>query len=167
MKPVAIAIILLFILPMTVVAHNKGADNITRAERVLAHTINQYRFQHRLPPMMLHHKMSRVAAQRSRDMARFNYFAHVSPSGKDAHRLMRKSRIRHKGAAENIVMFIRCDKFKAQRIAGIFKRAWKNSMPHNRAMLKRGWTHQGVSILRTPYGNGCHRWIGTLIMARK
>ena len=119
------------------------------------HLINQYREDHRAGPLLLSDTLALSAEHHSHDMAKYDFFAHTTassfyyPVGS-----MPWDRMRAEGydyntrMGENIA--VGC------KSAGKCFELWRNSPPHNAAMLDGRYRVMGVARIYMP--GSAHGW---------
>ncbi len=132
--------------------------------------INKERRKHGLSALAWNDTLSEIARRHSQDMARRNFFSHVSPEGHDlAYRYKQEGyscsvtvRERIYGGAENIfqnnlydrVMIVNgvshYDWNTAGTIAASTVRGWMNSPGHRKNILTPHWRSEGIGIAISP-----------------
>lgn len=122
---------------------NSPADE----QRVMS-LINQERRSRGLKPLLSDGKLSEVAQRHSRDMARQNYFSHVSRDGKDVSARITNAGLRDwKALGENIAYnkgYEDPSSFAVER--------WMFSDKHRANILNTKFTHAGVGIAHADDG---------------
>jgi uncharacterized protein YkwD len=129
----------------TSISHGKYA----RAVRCL---VNQARRRHGIRAVRANKRLTTAARRHSNNMVRFDFFAHVSPSGDDLSR--RVARVRYGGrkswsAGETLAWGIG-RKGTPRRLV----RSWLNSPGHRGVVLNPRWRHVGIgAVYGAPNGN--------------
>jgi uncharacterized YkwD family protein len=111
------------------------ATSDTQAAQVLE-LVNKERNSRGLQPLQLDSKLNQVAAEKARDMAANNYFAHESPTYGSPFEMMNAFGISYRSAAENIAA--------GQRSAQEVMSSWMNSSGHRANILNPNYTSLGV-----------------------
>src|SRR5699024_9583063 len=112
---------------------------------------NEERVKQGLAPFQIDLELSRVAREKSRDMAVSNYFDHNSPTYGSPFDMMRAYGINYRAAGETIA--------KGQRTPSEVVNAWMNSPGHRATILNSSFTHIGVGYVEQ--GNHwTHQFIG-------
>jgi uncharacterized protein YkwD len=96
-------------------------------------------------PLRTHRALRRAAGSHARDMVRRSYFGHVSPRGStplgraitSGYRNSRRINVR-----ENILTW------SAPLSPAEVVRKWMASAPHRSVILRRGWRHVGIALVR-------------------
>jgi|GEM_PF-3630230 len=139
------AMILSLLPAATMGAYNQPPDAIKKAELTVLTQMNKLRARHGLAPLRMAGGVRLVARERSRSMRNQRYFAHVSPSGVTAATLMKRHGVRYAYWGENIGW----TKYMGlQEGAEWMVDWWKDSPPHRRNMLNRGFNYAGVGVAR-------------------
>jgi uncharacterized YkwD family protein len=110
-------------------AYEQQVVDLTNAERQKAG----------LAPLKVDLALSKVAREKSRDMAANNYFDHNSPTYGSPFDMMKKFGISYRSAGENIA--------KGQRTPKEVVQAWMNSQGHRENILNSSYTHIGVGYV--------------------
>lgn len=113
-------------------------------ERQMFELTNRERVNNGLQPLQVDYELSRVAREKSRDMAINFYFDHNSPVYGSPFDMMRAYGITYRAAGENIA--------KGQRTPEEVVQAWMNSPGHRANILNPNFTHIGVGFVE----NGNH-----------
>lgn len=100
---------------------------------------NQERTKNGLKPLAIDYELSKVAREKSRDMAVNRYFDHTSPVYGSPFDMMRSYGIKYRAAGENIA--------KGQRTPAEVVNAWMNSPGHRANILNSSFTHIGVGYV--------------------
>jgi len=129
----------------TIGAYSQPPDAIKAAELTVLTEMNRVRARHGLAPLRMAGGVRVVARERSRSMRNQRYFAHVSPSGVNAARLLNRHGVRYAFWGENIGW----TKYMGlQDGAKWMVDWWKNSPPHRRNMLNRSFNYVGIGMAR-------------------
>jgi uncharacterized YkwD family protein len=112
-------------------------------EQQVVDLTNKERAKYGLPPLKVDLALSKVAREKSRDMAVNHYFSHNSPTYGSPFEMMRKFGISYTAAGENIAM--------GQRTPQEVVAAWLNSAGHRANILNRNYTHIGVGFEENGY----------------
>src|SRR5699024_8603866 len=113
-------------------------------EKEMFDLTNKERVNNGLQPLQVDYELSKVAREKSRDMAVNNYFAHDSPVYGSPFDMMKSYGITYRTAGENIA--------KGQRTPEEVVQAWMNSPGHSANILNPSFTHIGVGFVE----NGNH-----------
>lgn len=124
----------------------KEADNsqlessdLSQFEQEVVDLTNQERAKNGLAPLKMDTELSKVAREKSRDMAANNYFDHNSPNYGSPFDMMKSFGIEYRAAGENIA--------KGQRTPEEVVNAWMNSEGHRANILNPNFTHIGVGYV--------------------
>ena len=101
--------------------------------------INAERASQRTPPLALDGQLTSVAQAYANDMARRNFFSHVSPEGLDPFARMRRAGYRFGYAGENIAFNV--DAVRAQITV------W-NDPPHRHVLVNPHFSRVGIGTAR-------------------
>jgi uncharacterized YkwD family protein len=112
-------------------------------EQQVVDLTNKERAKYGLPPLKVDLALSKVAREKSRDMAVNHYFSHNSPTYGSPFDMMRKFGISYTAAGENIA--------KGQRTPQEVVAAWMNSAGHRANILNKNYTHIGVGFEENGY----------------
>jgi uncharacterized YkwD family protein len=112
-------------------------------EQQVVDLTNKERAKYGLPPLQVDLALSKVAREKSRDMAVNNYFSHTSPTYGSPFDMMKKFGISYTAAGENIA--------KGQRTPQEVVTAWMNSEGHRANILNKNYTHIGVGFEENGY----------------
>ncbi|KQC48606.1 sporulation protein [Geobacillus sp. Sah69] len=112
-------------------------------EQQVVELTNKERAKYGLPPLQVDLALSKVAREKSRDMAVHNYFSHNSPTYGSPFEMMKKFGISYTAAGENIA--------KGQRTPQEVVNAWMNSEGHRANILNKNFTHIGVGFEENGY----------------
>jgi len=113
------------------------ASNIS-PERVIEAT-NQKRAENGLAPLTLNGTLSGAAQRKAGDMFAFNYWAHVSPSGRTPWSFFREVGYRYVYAGENLAK----DFMNSEAVV----EAWMNSPSHRDNILNGNYKEIGLSVV--------------------
>jgi len=91
-----------------------------------------------LHKLTLWNELSIVAMEKSKDMATFNYFAHISPNYGSPFEMMTSFGIKYMAAAENLAY--------GQRTPEEVVQAWMNSKGHKDNILNRSYNRIGIGV---------------------
>ncbi|KAF0995444.1 CAP domain-containing protein [Geobacillus sp. TFV-3] len=112
-------------------------------EQQVVELTNKERAKYGLPPLQVDLALSKVAREKSRDMAVNHYFSHNSPTYGSPFEMMKKFGISYTAAGENIA--------KGQRTPQEVVNAWMNSEGHRANILNKNFTHIGVGFEENGY----------------
>lgn len=112
-------------------------------EQQVVDLTNQERAKQGLAPLKVDIELSKVAREKSKDMAINNYFSHTSPTYGSPFDMMKKFGISYTAAGENIA--------KGQRSPQEVVNAWMNSSGHRANILNPNFTHIGVGFVDQGY----------------
>jgi len=115
-------------------------------ENQVIELVNNERMQAGLNPLAPNWQLTRVARNKSEDMARNNYFSHQSPVYGSPFDMIRSFGIAFTAAGENIA--------RGQTTAQSVMNAWMNSPEHRANILSNNFTEIGVGYFNyngTPY----------------
>lgn len=113
------------------------ASNIS-PERVVELT-NQKRAENGLGPVTLNSKLSEAAQRKAGDMFAFNYWAHISPSGRSPWSFFQEVGYRYLYAGENLAR----DFMNSESVI----EAWMNSPSHRDNVLNPNYKEIGLSVV--------------------
>ncbi|MFD2629401.1 CAP domain-containing protein [Oceanobacillus kapialis] len=128
-----------------VAEENKQADEqgqtseLSQFEQEVVELTNQERAKQGLAPLKIDTELSKVAREKSRDMASSGYFAHNSPNYGSPFDMMKQFGISYSTAGENIA--------KGQRTPEEVVNAWMNSEGHRANIMNGNFTHIGVGYV--------------------
>ncbi|HEX6593003.1 MAG TPA: CAP domain-containing protein [Bacillota bacterium] len=121
---------------------NKQTPNdqqLHQFEQEVVKLTNDEREKHGLSPLKTDTELSKVARDKSKDMATNGYFSHNSPTYGSPFDMMKKYGITYHTAGENIA--------KGQRTPQEVVSAWMNSEGHRANILNGEFTHIGVGYV--------------------
>ncbi len=119
------------------------ATGLNAYEQQVVELTNKERAKYGLPPLQVDLALSKVAREKSRDMAVNHYFSHNSPTYGSPFEMMKKFGISYTAAGENIA--------KGQRTPQEVVNAWMNSEGHRANILNKNFTHIGVGFEENGY----------------
>src|SRR5699024_660310 len=114
-------------------------DQLNAFEREMFELTNNERVNNGLEPLQIEYEVSKVAREKSRDMAVNGYFDHNSPVYGSPFDMMRTYGITYRTAGENIAM--------GQRTPNEVVQAWMNSTGHRANILNPNFTHIGAGYV--------------------
>lgn len=114
-------------------------DSLNEFERGVFELTNQERAKHGLAPLQVDEPLSKVAREKSRDMAQNRYFDHNSPVHGSPFDMMRANGITYRTAGENIA--------KGQQTPEAVVQAWMDSPGHRANILNDSFTHIGIGYV--------------------
>ncbi|KAA9030613.1 CAP domain-containing protein [Niallia endozanthoxylica] len=109
---------------------------LSEYEQKVVDLTNQERAKNGLAPLQVDTELSKVAREKSLDMANKGYFSHTSPTYGSPFDMMKQFGISYRAAGENIAM--------GQRSPEEVVQAWMNSEGHRKNILSANFTHIGV-----------------------
>ncbi|GIP64831.1 serine protease [Virgibacillus pantothenticus] len=115
-------------------------SELSQFEQEVVDLTNQERAKQGLPALKVDKELSKVAREKSRDMATNGYFAHNSPTYGSPFDMMKKYGISYSAAGENIA--------KGQRSPQEVVNAWMNSQGHRENIMNAKFTHIGVGYVQ-------------------
>jgi len=113
------------------------ASNIS-PDRIVELT-NQKRAEQGLSPLVINGQLNEAAQRKGGDMFAFNYWSHVSPSGRDPWSFFQEAGYRYLYAGENLAR----DFMDSQAVI----EAWMNSSSHKDNLLNRNYQEIGVAVV--------------------
>ncbi|GAA0598096.1 hypothetical protein GCM10009001_12770 [Virgibacillus siamensis] len=119
--------------------NNSQANQLSQYEKKVVELTNQERTERGLEPLEISNELSKVAREKSRDMAENNYFSHNSPTYGSPFDMMKQYGITYKTAGENIA--------RGQRTPQEVVNGWMNSEGHRENILNESFTHIGVGYV--------------------
>ncbi|WP_053217999.1 CAP domain-containing protein [Virgibacillus senegalensis] len=117
----------------------KAGQELNEFEQQVVELTNQERAKQGLDPLEIDTELSKVAREKSADMAENGYFDHNSPTYGSPFDMMKQFGISYKTAGENIA--------KGQRTPEEVVNAWMNSDGHRKNILNGNFTHIGVGYV--------------------
>ncbi|MBR7553471.1 CAP domain-containing protein [Allobacillus sp. GCM10007491] len=114
-------------------------NELNEFEQQVVQLTNEERSKHGLQPLKIDTELSKVAREKSRDMATNNYFSHNSPTYGSPFDMMKQFGVDYRTAGENIA--------KGQRTPQQVVNAWMNSEDHRANILNGNFTHIGVGYV--------------------
>ncbi|WP_077296317.1 CAP domain-containing protein [Virgibacillus pantothenticus] len=115
-------------------------SELSQFEQEVVDLTNRERAKQGLPALKVDTELSKVAREKSRDMATNGYFAHNSPTYGSPFDMMKKYGISYSTAGENIA--------KGQRSPQEVVNAWMNSQGHRENIMNAKFTHIGVGYVQ-------------------
>lgn len=112
---------------------------VNQFEQQVVQLTNAERAKYGLAPLKLDLELSKVAREKSQDMARNSYFSHTSPTYGSPFDMMKQFGISYRAAGENIA--------KGQTTPEQVVNAWMNSEGHRANILNSNYTHIGVGYV--------------------
>lgn len=109
----------------------------TQSELTLFNLINTYRAENNLPALTWSSSLSKAAAWHANDMLSNNYFSHTDSLGRDAGTRLTQCGYNWSAYGENI--------FPSSADPQAAFDSWKNSAPHNTAMLNSAYAQAGIA----------------------
>jgi hypothetical protein len=113
------------------------ASNIS-PDRIVELT-NQKRAEQGLSPLVVNGQLNEAAQRKAGDMFAFNYWSHVSPSGRDPWSFFQEAGYRYLYAGENLAR----DFMDSQAVID----AWMNSSSHKDNVLNKNYQEIGVAVV--------------------
>jgi len=113
------------------------ASNIT-PERVVEIT-NQKRAEQGLSPLTINSQLNEAAQRKAGDMFAFNYWSHVSPSGRSPWSFFQEAGYKYLYAGENLAR----DFMNSQAVV----EAWMNSSTHRDNLLSKNYQEIGLAVV--------------------
>lgn len=117
----------------------KQGNELNQFEQQVVELTNQERTKRGLKAFKINNELSKVAREKSRDMAVNGYFSHNSPTYGSPFDMMKKYGITYRTAGENIA--------KGQRTPQRVVQAWMNSEGHRKNILNPNFTEIGVGYI--------------------
>lgn len=117
----------------------KQSQQLNQFEQEVVELTNQERAKNGLDPLKVDVELSKVAREKSADMARNDYFSHNSPTYGSPFDMMKQYGISYRTAGENIA--------KGQRTPEEVVNGWMNSQGHRENILNAEFTHIGVGYV--------------------
>ncbi|HLS09710.1 CAP domain-containing protein [Lentibacillus sp.] len=115
------------------------SQQLNEFEQQVVELTNQERQAQGLEPLKVDTELSKVAREKSRDMAANNYFSHDSPTYGSPFDMMKQYGISYRTAGENIA--------KGQRTPQQVVDGWMNSEGHRENIMNPNFTHIGVGYV--------------------
>ncbi len=113
------------------------ASNIS-PDRIVELT-NQKRAEQGLSPLVINGQLNEAAQRKAGDMFAFNYWSHISPSGRDPWSFFQEAGYKYLYAGENLAR----DFMDSQSVIN----AWMNSSSHKDNLLNRNYQEIGVAVV--------------------
>lgn len=118
---------------------SKQQSELSEFEVQVVELTNAERAKEGLAPLQIDHELSKVARDKSKDMATNGYFDHNSPVYGSPFDMMKNYGINYKAAGENIA--------QGQRSPEEVVNAWMNSSGHRANIMNGSFTHIGVGFV--------------------
>ncbi len=115
------------------------SQQLNEFEQQVVELTNQERTAQGLEPLKVDTELSKVAREKSRDMAANNYFSHDSPNYGSPFDMMKQFGIAYQTAGENIA--------RGQRTPQQVVDGWMNSEGHRENIMNPNFTHIGVGYV--------------------
>jgi uncharacterized protein YkwD len=115
---------------------------MTREELDVLMATNRYRKEQGLTPLEADARLTAIARLRSQDMAKRNYFSHVTPDGGDVFSLMRTQRVKFWAAGENLAR----NDYPIDRAPDVAMQGWIKSPGHRANLVHPAFGHLGVGL---------------------
>ncbi|TFJ91343.1 CAP domain-containing protein [Lentibacillus salicampi] len=115
------------------------SQQLSEFEQQVVELTNQERTAQGLDPLKVDTELSKVAREKSRDMAANNYFSHDSPTYGSPFDMMKQYGISYQTAGENIA--------RGQRTPEQVVNGWMNSEGHRENIMNPNFTHIGVGYV--------------------
>lgn len=120
-------------------SQSQDAQQLSEFEQQVVELTNQEREAQGLEPLKVDTELSKVAREKSRDMATNNYFSHDSPNYGSPFDMMEQYGISYQTAGENIA--------KGQTSPEQVVNGWMNSEGHRENIMNANFTHIGVGYV--------------------
>ncbi len=125
---------------------NSEQDNysaLSSQEREMLQLVNEERVKNGLKPLVLMPELTELARLKSKDIIKYNYFAHTSPTYGSFAKMVSDAGIRFYSVGENLA--------KARNAKHAFY-LFMGSSGHKANMLNPNFTHVGIGIVQDKYG---------------
>ncbi|RYG73278.1 hypothetical protein EU245_07080 [Lentibacillus lipolyticus] len=119
--------------------NSSQSQQLNEFEQQVVELTNQERTAQGLEPLKVDTELSKVAREKSRDMATSNYFSHNSPNYGSPFDMMKQFGVSYKTAGENIA--------RGQRTPQEVVDGWMNSEGHRKNIMNPDFTHIGVGYV--------------------
>lgn len=117
-------------------SNQKGTYQLSQFEQQVVQLTNKQRTSHGLKPLKIDPTLSKMARDKSQDMANNHYFSHTSPTYGSPFNMMKQYGISYSYAGENIA--------EGQQTPQEVVNAWMNSPEHRANILNPHYTQIGV-----------------------
>lgn len=107
---------------------------------------NEIREKHGLPALTVNEKLAQAARLKGQDMLKYQYFAHISPSGVTPWFWMQKTQYQYEVAGENLAI----DFTDADKVV----QAWVNSPSHRANLLNPAYKETGLAVVSGQFQGG-------------
>lgn len=114
-----------------------GLSSQINSDEIVNET-NSTRRQNGMAPLMINPKLQRAAEEKVADMFRNNYWAHVSPTGKQPWEFILNQDYSYQTAGENLARDFQTSK-------GVIN-GWMQSEGHRKNLLETNYTETGVAV---------------------
>lgn len=121
-------------------------DTSNLTSNYLLEETNQSRSKEKQPPLTLDSQLSSAAQAKAEDMAKNNYWAHTSPSGKTPWSFIGSSGYQYQSAGENLA-------YGFSNASGVVN-GWMNSAEHRANILSDSYKHVGFGVATSPNFQG-------------
>lgn len=118
---------------------NQSGYQLSQFEQQVVKLTNQQRTQHGLKPLKVNLALSKMARDKSQDMANKHYFSHQSPTYGSPFDMMKEYGISFSSAGENIA--------EGQQTPQEVVNAWMHSPGHRANILNSSYTEIGVGYV--------------------
>lgn len=119
--------------------NNEQAEQLGQFEQQVVELTNNERTKQGLAPLEADAELSKVAREKSKDMATNSYFDHNSPTHGSPFDMMKSYGVSYTAAGENIA--------KGQQTPEEVVNGWMNSQGHRENILSNDFTHIGVGYV--------------------
>lgn len=116
---------------------------LSQQEMLLFNMVNAERVKHGLKPLVLMNELTDLARLKSRDIIKYNYFSHTSPTYGSFGKMVYDAGIRFYSVGENLA---KCR--DARQAFYLFM----GSAGHKANILNKNFTHIGIGIVPDKYG---------------
>ncbi len=120
-------------------------QQLGQIEQDIFRRINQQRQEAGLAPLENNSRLRQLARDYSRQMARQNFFSHVSPGGESVVDRAQEANLRYSYIGENIFKSVNAP---LNRLPNIAVQGWMDSPGHRRNILREAFTETGVGAWR-------------------
>ena len=140
------AVMTLSLLPAATLGYNEPPEVVKQGEWKALGAVNKLRTDRGLKPLRMAYNVRLVARDRSRDMRKYDYFSHSSPSGRDAAMLLGQRNVRYMSGSENIGWISYMGTW--EKTAKAMVKAWFGSSGHRANLLSREYNYVGIGAAR-------------------
>lgn len=124
----------------------------TKQQEVLK-LVNAERSSRGIMALKMNSNLNYIATLKAQDMARKNYFSHISPTYGTPFTMMQHFGVKFTAAGENIAM--------GQRTSKEVMNAWMNSPGHRSNILSPSYNQMGIGVAKN--SNGVYYWVQMFI----